>query len=32
MTRLRDIAALALIIASPFLVWGAAILISGGAL
>jgi len=32
MIRLRDLAALVLIVGSPFLVWGAAILLSGGAL
>ena len=32
MIRLRDLAALALIVGSPFLVWGAAILIVGGPL
>ena len=30
MIRLRDLAALALIVGSPFLTWGAAILLSGG--
>lgn len=30
--RLRDLAALALIVASPFLIWGAAIPLSGGGL
>lgn len=32
MTRLRDWSAIALIICSPLLIWGAAVLISGGPL
>ena len=32
MIRLRDLTALVLIVGSPFLIWGAAILIAGGPL
>ena len=32
MIRLRDLTALVLIVGSPFLIWGAAILLSGGGL